>query len=186
MKQLLKQTIPRFIVYDDIGNYADIPDISHHTDFLSIDWNQPRIVFNPINMPDDENTFEAFCKLVWDRGHNRMFVIDELHEHQTSSYVPPMLSKLVKQGRNRGIGFMGITQRLSDISHRILAQTRHVFSFYQFDPRDIEVAQITFGKEMADAITQLKWHEFVYWQGKRASDGSVGYDWKVYPPLKLQ
>lgn len=187
-KHLLRTLIPRYVVYDCIGNFTALPGAYYYTDLASINWQNDKIVFQPFRTPDNEDTLEAICKLALERGQNRMFVCDELHGYQSFAHggVPEMLNKLVKQGRNWGVGFIGATQRLTDINQTIRTSSKHIFLFFQ-QGKDLELIQESYGQDVSDAVAGLKRFEFIYLQLvlQSGEGGKMGYVWKKYPPLQL-
>jgi hypothetical protein len=88
----------------------------------------------------DENQNHFFDKLC--SCKNFTLVIDELHiysnPYQKSS---GKLDKLIRLQRHNGIEFVGISQRVSEISRTATAQADKILTFKQTEPLDLKILE---------------------------------------------
>lgn len=160
MRMIAKST--KFvIVYDPMFEHGILGTITNNIDGIG---NLQRVVFQPIN--NTRETFEKFCDHVWRTRQNVTVFIDELDEHATVNFLPPNFGKLLRLGRHKGIGVVGLTRRIANLNKTAPAQSHHIISFKQTLPNDIEYLMAYIGKENAVKLTELEkfeylWHNFV-------------------------
>jgi hypothetical protein len=119
------------------------------------------IVFQPIS--DNVEKFDEFCKKIWDSNeHNFVLMIEEI-----TSYIefnlPEYFGRLVRMGRNRGIGIIGISQRPKKLGGTFPALVDDWFIF-KFDfPADVDFLKQYIGEENSERIKNLPQYEYLHY-----------------------
>lgn len=154
----------KWLIYDAVGEFSQKPEKYGKVvyDLSEIDLeNDKKIIFNPLNTPNDEQTHDEVAKFVWEHFQNSLFVTDEIHEYQYRK-LTKYFKKIITQGRHFNIGVMGISQRYANVNPTITTQSQHLFVFRMFG-RDEEVTKQFFGKKLDERFTNMPEHHFVYY-----------------------
>ena len=114
--------------------------------------------------------FEGFMQDGWDEG-NVVIAVEEAEEHlkNTANYLPPVSSKVIKQGRNRNIGVLVNTREPQDISKRVFNLSDHLIIF-RLDYGDIPYMIDRVFRKRPEAVEYFedmaKWpedcHDFIH------------------------
>jgi hypothetical protein len=157
---------PRFVVFDPLAEYDSV---SNRTDSLRrleqfLNWSRDRDAFAARYIPsgEPEEEIEGVSALVYERG-DLCLVCEEIALYTQPGYAPPLLGKLVRTGRHRGIDICWATQRPAECSKTITALTDLWGLFSLTEPRDIEAISVRCGPEIADRVVSLKHHEHFVW-----------------------
>lgn len=141
VKNTIIPSLPRFIIYDSINEYDDIPsmgDARTVRDFIDL-----LEIGDNIRIPgDSEISFQETCQIINDGVYNYYFVVDEFHllfdHHMKFQADNPAFKKLVLLGRHSGIGLVIISQRPTDIPKFVLSQSTRLYVFYIYHKDDIK------------------------------------------------
>ena len=117
----------RMFIYDCLGEFAQFGKVVTNLDQINLDEDNC-VVFNPVETEDSQDTHDMCALFVWQYMPNCLFVSDELHMYQGNS-LSPAFKRLITQGRHRGIGMLGISQRYANLNQTIITQSSHVFMF---------------------------------------------------------
>lgn len=140
VKNTIIPSLPRFIIYDSINEYDDIPDVGiaeNIRDFIDL-----LEIGDSIRIPGDgEISFQDACRIINEGVYNYYFIVDEFHlqyqHHMKFQADNPDFKKLVLLGRHSGIGLVIISQRPTDIPKFVLSQTTRMYVFYIYHRDDI-------------------------------------------------
>lgn len=110
--------LPGAVVFNKIRDFSDNPG-------------QPKVIYRPEKGTDEE--FNQLCGVVFKRG-NTMFVVDEIVNHCTQSYIQPNHALILRLGRSKGVGNINCTQEPVGVHRNLLTQAEHYFIFDIPDP----------------------------------------------------
>ena len=113
---------------------------------------------------------------------NELYVEDFVIE-ESELYLPNIslagvdkdISRLILQGRNRGIGIMAVTHSLSDFSKPFFKACKNVFIFYLFSPNDITYLRGFMGPEAAQIRNLPPYHFAHFSQGTTTLCAPIPY-----------
>lgn len=151
------------MVYDTLGEYQTgvvCESLVTFWQVLKKVYNQPSffIVYQPLNPVDD---FGEVCSDIYTLG-NICFLVEEIDSFlslQTSNLDNSFLN-IVQRGRHKMVELIGITQRPYSLPTILRSQCKEMYSFRQFERRDIEWLRGIFG-ERAEEIATLKQFEYL-------------------------
>jgi hypothetical protein len=159
---MIARAAKKVIIYDPLFEHGMLGVTASNVDDVA---QFDRCVFQPIK--NDDEVFEKFCQTVWERRENVIVIIDEVDEHATVYNLPPNFGKLVRLGRHKGIGIVGITRRIANVNKTLPALSNHIISFRQTLPNDVAYLADFIGWENAAKLKDMP--DFTY----------LHYDWKV-------
>lgn len=107
--------------------------------------------------------FELFCRLCYGIG-NFTFIVDEMADVCTPARITDWHSQILRVGRHRNMGYIGITQRPASVHNLYKSQVTRAFAFRLNLPADIMYLKKWMGTEMAELKT-LPYFHFLYWDG---------------------
>ena len=154
--------MPRFVIYDGATHQHGSKGVVVRTaDELdkAMKNGQLKIVCQPWH--DGEKIFDEFCKTIWDNG-NCMFAVEEIGNYMDSFSCSENADMLIRVGRNRGIGMIGINQRPARIWLNFIALVDHWFVFRCMLPDDVKFLCQYLGKEREQGIKELEKRYFYY------------------------
>lgn len=119
------------------------------TAYISAKWMPNVYIFDTIDQHkgfSDENRyvpqtgdmaeFEAICKRLCTAGDPLLkngcctFVIEECEDYIGQGRMLPQYAyKVIRQGRNWGVGIMGVTQRIQEVDKKFVDRCQHIFFF---------------------------------------------------------
>lgn len=139
VKKFLLPRLQPFIIYDSIGEYADIENCSlakTRADFFDLLESQSNIRIMPETISLNDLCFVLDTAVV-----NYTVFIDEFHlffeHHMTFAAETPYFKKLILLGRHKGIGLVISTQRPTDIPKYVLSQATLIYTFHVYHKQDI-------------------------------------------------
>ena len=163
MAKYLLLKFPKYIVFDPLGEYSRFGKVVFSLEEINPE--DERIIFNPRDTPNNEETHDLVSKYVWDNLPNYCFLTDEIHMYQSKA-LTTNFKKVITQGRHRGIGMICVSQRFANVNQTITTQASHLFLFRLFG-RDIETAKTYFGSDIEDLLRQLEEYHYIYWNTKQ-------------------
>lgn len=161
-KELLTSR-PRVLIYDTLCEYRQgliVEDIKS----LCETWRKLHghdryaIIYQPINPVAD---FAEVCELVYLCGEITFFIeeIDTFLSINPAGICPEFLN-IVQRGRHYNIELIGVTQRPYALPAILRSQCKELYSFRQFEERDIQWLKAIIGQD-AEGIRELKQFEFM-------------------------
>lgn len=181
-RQLIKD-VKRLLIYDTLGrDYFDGVCIDNITT-LNETWRKVydknfRIIYQPLNPRED---FAYVCDLVFKCG-DMTFLVEEI-----DTFVPldprsidSEFLMLVQRGRHQEIELIGITQRPYAIPAILRSQCKDLYTFYQFEQRDIEWLRGIIGNT-AEEVPSLKQFEYFHWENGNINKGKTVKDKETLP-----
>jgi len=140
VKNHILPELPRYIVFDQNNEFADMPNASRADtledleDFLEVGDN--------IIIPAKSDIgFEELCFILNESVSNYYLVVDEFHmlyqnyQEFTSKYA--QFKKIVLTGRHDSLGLVIITQRPSDLPPYLLSQCTILYIFNVYLKKDL-------------------------------------------------
>lgn len=157
-RHLLGQ-VPRFVVLDAKGTFT-MDGVRVLSSFRRSEERQivrPRWGNNAAEV-FDEAMVNAY------RSGNIVVYLDETTMHTRASSLNPTLAMLIRLGRERGIGTWCASQRPKNIPSAVFTEAEHIISFpLNFRPDREKIESFT-ADGVADAISGLEGHDFVYYR----------------------
>jgi len=154
--------MPKFVIYDGAthqhGQMGLVVRTPEELD-AKLTSGENKIVCQP--WKGDEKTFDKFCEIIWKHG-NMMFAIEEIGNYMDAFSCPEYADMLIRVGRNRGIGIMGINQRPRRIWNTFIALIDHWFVFRTMLPNDITFLCEYLGSAREQEIKELPKRYFYY------------------------
>lgn len=159
------KTRPRKLIYDTLNEYNE-GIICQDLASLALAWSKVGkefcLVYQPINPIED---FDVICDLVFSSG-DICFCIEEIDTFLSLN--PAGLSRnflnIVQRGRHNNIDLVGITQRPFTMPAILRSQCKELYTFRQFEQRDIEWLRGILG-DAAEDVRNLKQYEFIAYAG---------------------
>lgn len=91
-----------------------------------------------------------------------MVVLEEIHSFMKREYMPRWLKAAVTQGRHRGLGILGTSQRPAEVSKTFVSNCAHVYASQFYEPNDLKYFQSMLGSSSTSQLSSLKKHEFLH------------------------
>ena len=124
-----------------------------------------KIIYRPKDNTSSQE-FDFFCRCIYSFG-NFYIVVDEFHNYLPSRVgrVPRWVAQVLRLGRHKNIGFIGISQRPADVNTAFKGLVSKAFIFRLVFSHDVKYMVDWFGKPM-EAVRQLDGFRFIYFDGK--------------------
>ena len=156
-----KTTLARALAALAVPDLYIIDPLSQYAAFDAFIGAGNRIVPEP---GKEIETFEQLCfKLC--SVPNKMLLLEECEDYLGQGLMlTPYAYKVVRQGRNWGIGIIGITQRIPEVSKRYFDRCQHIF-FFRPGIYSQDYIRERVGREKAAIIFHLSidQHEFLHY-----------------------
>jgi hypothetical protein len=105
--------------------------------------------------------FDRVCRLHFERG-NCHLIADELKKIYHGSGLTDAHNDILTNGRSRGVGMTGTSQRPMRIPREQLSETEHLFVFLLKDPDDADrVDSLTAGRLPVEPVSLDRYH-YIY------------------------
>lgn len=144
----LNQPVLRSLDDVEVALHADDPD-----DRLD------KFVFRPERIDVDE--WDELCRLVYQKGNHHL-IGDELKSVYHGRGLSEHHNLLLTNGRDKGVGFTGTTQRPMRVPREAVSEAEHIFIFKLKDPDDQDrVAKVTAG-ELPTEPVNLPHYKYIY------------------------
>ena len=124
-----------------------------------------KIVYRP-----KDNTsmaeFDFFCRCVYTFG-NYYISVDEFHNYLPSraGRIPRWVAQVLRLGRHKNIGFIGISQRPADVNTAFKGLASKAFIFRLVFSHDVKYMVDWFGRAL-ESVRELDGFRFIYFDGK--------------------
>ncbi len=100
--------------------------------------------------------------------------LGELGDYGANKAIVNKLSQIALQGRKYGVGLLVIGQRSANISKTVLTQCNTIIAFRAFDDTSYGFLTNYFGKDIIEAIPNLKnYHAVVYGKGIKSNNPTI-------------
>lgn len=162
--------------------FQDIPDLTKSA------MSDPRsrgiykvstLIVDEIEVTDPIDVLEILSFNLFRRG-NAILYVEEigsvLPKNGRLYDIAPHFGKLVLQGRERNLGYVGVTQRAQDLNLGCVNQANEVIAFQMRASRDRSALDSFIPPKFYDSLTQ---YEFIYWSD-RNTDGNCQVCYKIY------
>lgn len=176
---LAKELIDKFdgtvIIYDTLCEHTS-GIICEDLQSFCLTWEKcygkkVKIIYQPVD-PEDE--FGEVCELVYDCG-NVLFLVEEVDTFLSlnPSGLDRRFLNIIQRGRHRDIEFIGVTQRPYTMPAILRSQCKELYTFRQFEQRDIEWLRQILG-DRADEVKTLPQFEYVSFIDGSIDKGRTG------------
>lgn len=86
----------------------------------------------------------------------RWLIVDEVHEVCGINNVTHEMDTVIRYARHNLLGFIGTTQRISDVDRSLTQSARVVVLFHTTEGVDLEAIRKRYGKEVEEAVRNLR------------------------------
>lgn len=118
------------VVFDPLWQYGDLGKVTHNINDIKRVKDKGLIIYEPISEIDTPEHFDELAHMVFEMG-NCVFVAEEVNEYIGDYQNTPKFRRLIRRGRNRGIGVICTSQRPKYLSTNFIAAVDHWFIFRQ-------------------------------------------------------
>lgn len=110
----------------------------------------------------DMQDFERICQHLWVE-QNHVLIIEECEEYLWQGVsLPYHAYKVVRMGRNRGIGIQGVSQRIQEVDKKFTDRCQHYF-FFKCGMESFGYLKERLGRERAQRVLNLEKHNFIHY-----------------------
>jgi hypothetical protein len=171
IKEILKLEIQNFL--DDTNcniKVFELPDVTNTTGILDYTKYFFRVLFEVAKERQIANRPSKIC-VVLEEAHT---IIPEWNfagaSDKTSQSLVNSIGQITLQGRKYGVGFLVIAQRTANVSKTVLTQCNTVICFQAFDETSFNFLGNYVGKDMVQALPNLKqYHAIVTGRAVRSN-----------------
>lgn len=156
-----KTTLAKHLASSAGENLYIIDPINQYGDFDTRIPEGNRVIPEPGN---EMTVFENVCIQLC-RVSNHILLLEECEDYLGQGLMlPPFANRVVRQGRNWGIGIIAITQRLPEISKRFFDRCQHIF-FFRCGVYSQDYIKDRIGREKSAIVFKLSInkHEFAHY-----------------------
>ncbi len=163
----------QIITKDDIEAYLtgtdkkvgifELPALSNTTDVLKETQHSLEKIFNYAKKKYDENT-PVKVALVLEEAHTitpETNFLGDMGDYASNKAVVNKMTQVALQGRKYGVGLLVIAQRTANVSKTVLTQCNTVICFQAFDETSFSFLGNYVGKDMVQALPNLKQYHAV-------------------------
>ena len=112
-----------------------------------------RIAYHPVDM---QQSFNWCFNAIWQLTGNRWLIVDEVHQVCGLHSVHPMLPTVLRLCRHNGVGFIGASQKISDVNTLLRSNARMTVLFYTEESTDLDAIYKRWGQHVTDAVCDLR------------------------------
>jgi len=172
-KKKLDSTKYQILTKDDIDTYLagtdkkigvfELPALSNTTDVLKETQNFLEKVFNFAKTKYDQNS-PVKIALVLEEAHTitpETSFLGDMGEYGGNKALVNKMTQIALQGRKYGVGLLVIAQRTANVSKTVLTQCNTVICFQAFDETSFSFLGNYVGKDMVQALPNLKQYHAV-------------------------
>lgn len=110
----------------------------------------------------DMQDFERICQHIWTEG-NHVLLVEECEEYLWQGVSLPYYAyKVVRMGRNYGIGIQGVSQRIQEVDKKFVDRCQHLFLF-KCGFESFDYLKQKLGRERAQRVLNLAKHNFIHY-----------------------
>ena len=172
-KKKLDTSKYEIISKDDVGTYLagvdkkvgvfELPALSNTTDVLKETQSFLENVFNYAKKKYDEN-IPVKVALVLEEAHTitpETSFLGDMGDYSSNKALVNKMTQVALQGRKYGVGLLVIAQRTANVSKTVLTQCNTVICFQAFDETSFTFLGNYVGKDMVQALPNLKQYHAV-------------------------
>jgi DNA helicase HerA-like ATPase len=114
----------------------------------------------------DLDAGEEFCAFAWVLSGRRpglAVFIEEADLIAPPGQEPPILRRLIAQGRHRGVAVVACSRRPAEVSRFLTAQAHELYLFRMVEPRDLAYIRAFCGADVSAMVQALGPHDHVAW-----------------------
>jgi len=152
------ESIKNFLLNDSLAIF-ELPDVTNTTGILEYTKWFFRILFK---IAREEKSFGNRICVVLEEAHT---VVPELNflgiSEKISQSLVNSIGQIALQGRKYNIGFVVIAQRTANVSKTVLTQCNSIIAFQCFDKTSNDFLSNYLGKEMVEALPNLKFRQAI-------------------------
>lgn len=171
IKAILKEEIDNFLDDEECNiKVFELPDVSNTTGILDYTKYFFKVLFEVAKERQENGNLVQIC-VVLEEAHT---IIPEWNfsgaSDKTSLGLVNSIGQITLQGRKYGIGFLIIAQRTANVSKTVLTQCNTVVCFQAFDETSFTFLGNYVGKDMVQALPNLKqYHAVVAGKGIKSN-----------------
>lgn len=177
---MIARASKKVIIFDPLFEHSMLGVVVNKPEDIG---QQERVVFQPIS--NTVEVFEEFCKYIWQNRENILVIFDEVDEHADLYNLPVYFGRLVRLGRHKGIGVVGITRRIANVNKTLPALSHHIISFRQTLPNDVGYLADFIGWKNASKLRDLPDYYYLHFDWKTAEIGKTRPD-RQQPVQEMQ
>lgn len=134
-KRLISQITNKVFIYDPLNEYdaGDYCGDNFETLFNFVECQSSVIRFSS----DNDNDFDRFCRVFYETQSDAYLICDEVDKFAHAKFCPPYFKKIIRYGRHKNQGIIGIARRPANVSRDLTSQASLIVSFKQHEPRDV-------------------------------------------------
>lgn len=186
----LRRTFPITLVFDLKRSPAfdKLKDTEYINQYSQFNETRANIVYRPAKFDNAwlEKDIDKLCDRLLNSG-NRVIFIDEIFFGSSSTPdIPSGFKKLIQMGRERGLGVIVGTQKMTYLRPEYFDQTEHIFIFKMVTEEDkrkaVKIMRADSEKhheKIMSAFPKLQKYEFLYQNEQRISDEMLPVTSKV-------
>lgn len=125
-----------------------------------------RIAYHP-NARNFETDFNYCVEGIWLSGTinqesqkitplPRWLIVDEVHEVCSNHSILEKMELIIRYARHNLLGFIGTTQRISDVNRLMTSNARMVILFHTTEPIDCDAIRERYGKNVEQEVRNLR------------------------------
>ena len=123
-----------------------------------------RIAYHP-NARNFENDFNYCVEGMWLTAKEEMgkiqplprwLIMDEVHEVCGNHYMLERMELVIRYARHNLLGFIGTTQRISDVNRLMTSNARMIVLFHTIEPVDCDAIRARLGSEVEQQVRNLR------------------------------
>ena len=141
----------------------ELPSLSNTTDVLKETQDFLEAVFNYAKTEYDNNTPRKIA-LVLEEAHTitpETSFLGDMGDYSSNKALVNKMTQVALQGRKYGVGLLVIAQRTANVSKTVLTQCNTVICFQAFDETSFTFLGNYVGKDMVEALPNLKQYHAV-------------------------
>lgn len=178
---LIRET-PRLLIFDFNREYNGFYTVSNPEDLLKVlqlnfEGNF-RVVYQPSPNFEIEEHFQHLSAAVFCMK-DMTLLAEEIDLVSTAGDMPDGLKKIINYGRHRGINLIGLSRRAHRVPRDLTANADKIYTFSQFEPRDIRYLAEYMGETASNQVSTLrkteKTGEFLMWENGDIFKGEINY-----------
>lgn len=140
---------PNLYIIDPLNQYGQFDDLIQEG-------------YRFVPQRSDIQDFERICQHVWIEG-NHVILIEECEEYLWQGVsLPTYAYKVIRMGRNYGIGIQGVSQRIQEVDKKFVDRCQSLFLF-KCGFESFDYLKQKLGRERAQRVLNLDKYNFIHY-----------------------